>query len=89
MLHKSYKKRTCGKNLLHNLHGQFSGIQNFIFNFNSSKLLLFFMKSGTISQILGPKNVRVVQGFNIISPKFSFFFLSHKNAVHFPRRFRS
>ena len=61
MLHKNYKayykKPTCSKNLLHNLHGQFSGFHSFIFNLNSSKLLLFLMKSDTISQILGPKKI--------------------------------
>ena len=56
---KSYKKPTCGKNLLHNLHGQLSGFSSFVFNLNSSKLLLFLMHSGTISQILGPKKVKV------------------------------
>ena len=58
MLHKNkkayYKKPTCGKNLLHNLHGQFFRFHSFIFNLNSSKLLLFLMQSGTIFQILGP-----------------------------------
>ena len=29
-LKTSYKKRTCGKNLLHNLHGQFFGFHTFI-----------------------------------------------------------
>ena len=47
MLHKNekarYEKATCGKNLLHNLHGQFSGSHSFIFNLNSSKLLFLLM----------------------------------------------
>ena len=56
---KNYKKLTCGKNLLHSLHGDFSGFYGFIFNLNSSKLLLFLMQSRTIFQILGPKKVSV------------------------------
>ena len=36
------KKSTFDKNLLHNMHGQFSGFHGFIFNLNFSKLLLFF-----------------------------------------------
>ena len=59
MLHKKYKKLTCGKNLLHSLHGDFSGFYSFVFNLNSSKLLLFLMQSRTIFQILGPKKVSV------------------------------
>ena len=53
------KKSTFDKNLLHNMHGQFSGFHGFIFNLNFSKLLLFLMHSGTISQFLCPKNVKV------------------------------
>ena len=59
MLYKSYKKPNCGKNLLHNLYGQFSGFHSFIFSLNTSKVLLFVMQSGTISQILFPNKVKV------------------------------
>ena len=54
MLHKKLKGM-----FLQNLHGQFSGFHSFIFNSNSPKLLLFLMYSGTISQILGAKKVKV------------------------------
>ena len=53
-----YKKPPCGKNLLQNLHGQFSGFYSFIFSLNFSSMLLFFMWSGTVLQIVGPKKVK-------------------------------
>ena len=87
MLHKKYKKLTCGKNLLHSLHGDFSGFYSFVFNLNSSKLLLFLMQSRTIFQILGPKKVSVP--LYIVLTLITFFFNNHNNAEHFPRRFRS
>ena len=40
---KHVKKTTCGKILLHNLHGQFTGFLIFILNLNFSRLLLLLM----------------------------------------------
>ena len=41
---KAFKKKTpCGKILLHNLHGQFTGFQSFILNLNFSRLLVLLM----------------------------------------------
>ena len=88
MLHKNYKKRTCVKNLVHNPHGQFSGFQSFIFNSISSSCYFF----GTISQILGPKKVKVSVPLYTILTLFLLnpvFFLSHNNDVHFSQIFRS
>ena len=48
-------KTTFDRNLLHNLHGQFSGFYSFFFQFEILKAVNFLMQSGTISQILGSK----------------------------------
>ena len=54
------KKPPCGKNVLHNQHGQFSGFYSVIFNLNFQiKAVTFLMWSGTISQIPGQKKVKV------------------------------
>ena len=54
------QKPPCGKNVLHNQHGQFSGFYSVIFNLNFQiKAVTFLMWSGTISQIPGQKKVKV------------------------------
>ena len=58
MLHKKSTgilyKTIFDRNLLHNLHGQFSEFDSF-FQFKILKAVTFLMQSGTISQILGSK----------------------------------
>ena len=47
-------KRTCFKQVLHNLQGH-SGFHFLIFSLNDSKDLLFFIASWTIDQTLGAR----------------------------------
>ena len=82
MLHKNinacYKKPLRGKNLLYNLQGQFSGFHSFIFNLNSSRLLLFRVvwhnfsnfRSSTMFTVASYLNFKGFDAWDVLARRF-------------------
>ena len=55
-----YIKPISGRYRLHSLHGQFCGKQFLIPDLKTLKVFISFNSVGTISQIVGPKNDRLI-----------------------------